>query len=338
MPVSESHTGWGHRGAGGRLNSSDISAYYAGTEVLRMNATELNPGASNTIALGTTTLPFSDLRLGSGGVIDFNNNVTLTHGTDTLTLAGGDFVVAGGNLVVDQAAEDIAILDFRSSDVVSNITDLTLGPDVGINTFFAIGKIAGATGGAYLIAIDESASEALHIESWGGAPATTDTSSSLAAINIFVGQHDGSNADVDMATNSNAVAMGEIDASGVRQTRFVLKADDGELHLGNATNVALDTEDDVLLVRALHKESTNGGIVETPYDANPFYNYEKLRELGIVGEKAPDGHYLFALQPRLTLHEGAMWQLFNEMMDVVKALPEEIQKRLPNRIQSRLAQ
>ncbi|MBI4038313.1 tail fiber domain-containing protein, partial [Candidatus Daviesbacteria bacterium] len=56
------------------------------------------PDTSDGAALGTTALMWSDLFLASGSVINFNNgDVTLTHSTDTLTLAGGVFAAPLGS-------------------------------------------------------------------------------------------------------------------------------------------------------------------------------------------------------------------------------------------------
>ncbi|MBI4036686.1 MerR family DNA-binding transcriptional regulator, partial [Candidatus Daviesbacteria bacterium] len=56
------------------------------------------PDANDGAALGTTSLMWSDLFLASGSVVNFNNgDVTLTHGTDALTLAGGVFVAPLGS-------------------------------------------------------------------------------------------------------------------------------------------------------------------------------------------------------------------------------------------------
>jgi len=60
----------------------------------------LTPSANDGAALGTTALSFSDLFLASGAVINFNaGDVTITHASDLLTLAGGDLRVttAGGD-------------------------------------------------------------------------------------------------------------------------------------------------------------------------------------------------------------------------------------------------
>jgi hypothetical protein len=244
------------------------------------------------------------------------------------------------NIVMNQQALDTNHFSLRSSDVATVLTTIVLGPDVTTSDYFTIGKASATLGGAFIQSLAETtATEALHIEAWGGSPATTDASSSLAAVNIFVGEHNGSNADADMASNSNALAVGEITSAGARATRFLLKADDGELHLGNSTLVALDAEDDIMAVRSLQRLSSEGrGILDSLYDpSNPFNDYAKLRAMGMVGERDDDGFSLFPLQPRLALHEGAMWQLFNDLMDVAQALPNSVKSRLSDRMQGRLA-
>lgn len=50
-----------------------------------------NPQSSDGMALGSTSLMWSDLFLASGAVINFNNgDVTITHSSDLLTIGGGD--------------------------------------------------------------------------------------------------------------------------------------------------------------------------------------------------------------------------------------------------------
>lgn len=58
------------------------------------SAGSLSPTTSDALALGTTSLMWSDLFLASGGVINWNNgDVTLTHSADALTLGGGNLGV-----------------------------------------------------------------------------------------------------------------------------------------------------------------------------------------------------------------------------------------------------
>ncbi|MFA6076858.1 MAG: tail fiber domain-containing protein [Candidatus Paceibacterota bacterium] len=67
--------------------------------------TTLVSDTDNTDALGTTAIAWSDLFLGSGGVITFNSapstpDITLTHSADTLTLAGGDLALGANNITM----------------------------------------------------------------------------------------------------------------------------------------------------------------------------------------------------------------------------------------------
>lgn len=56
------------------------------------------PAANDLISLGTATLSYSDLFLASGGVINWNNgNVTLTHASGNLSLAGNFKLGTAGN-------------------------------------------------------------------------------------------------------------------------------------------------------------------------------------------------------------------------------------------------
>lgn len=60
-----------------------------GTEILHLTSSVLRSGANDQVALGTTTVGFSDLHLATGGVINWaNSNVTLTQSAGLLTLAG----------------------------------------------------------------------------------------------------------------------------------------------------------------------------------------------------------------------------------------------------------
>lgn len=60
--------------------------------------TALLPGTTNSIALGSLSFNWSDLYLGNGAVIDFNNDVQLIHGSNNLS-------ITGGNLTTDLAVE-----------------------------------------------------------------------------------------------------------------------------------------------------------------------------------------------------------------------------------------
>jgi hypothetical protein len=61
---------------------------------LQLTSTALSPAASGGSTLGTTSLPWAGLNIGSGGTIDFaNGDLTVTHSTNALTLTGGSWSV-----------------------------------------------------------------------------------------------------------------------------------------------------------------------------------------------------------------------------------------------------
>ena len=79
-----------------------------------LNGSTLSPHASDGLALGTSSLMWSDLFLASGGVINFNNgDMTITHNSNQLTIGGGKTTINSLELAAaDHVIEDGAnILD-----------------------------------------------------------------------------------------------------------------------------------------------------------------------------------------------------------------------------------
>lgn len=83
----------------GRL---DFSVMLAGTlaKELQLSGADLSPSTDDGLSLGTINLQYSDLFLASGGVINFANDVQLTHSANVLTLAGGDLALGANNLTM----------------------------------------------------------------------------------------------------------------------------------------------------------------------------------------------------------------------------------------------
>jgi hypothetical protein len=110
-------------------NTINFHANNSKEMVLVENA--LTPGTSDGIALGTTSLMWSDLFLASGAVINFNNgNVTLTHSADTLTVVGATVAFTASTAVTVsndlKLVSDSAVLGFGAdNDTTLTHTDGT---------------------------------------------------------------------------------------------------------------------------------------------------------------------------------------------------------------------
>ena len=75
-----------------------ISFKANGANRLHVGSNQIYPETNNALSLGYATREFSDLFLGDGAVINFNNgNVTLTHSTGSLTLADSDALGFGNS-------------------------------------------------------------------------------------------------------------------------------------------------------------------------------------------------------------------------------------------------
>ncbi len=190
-------------------------------------------------------------------------------------------------VMINQGANANQIFALKGSDIATGMTSITTASrDVEVDDFFAIYKINDGGGTQFISIAESTANQHLRIETWGGAPDTANATTSVAAIMFMVGVHDGANADVDMAVNSNLVAFGEIDASNVIQVRFILKADDGELFLGLGGQSPTDfsSHNDVQLIADVENFRITG-MNTTDYVAMAADGaYANLVAVGILGE------------------------------------------------------
>ena len=92
----------------------------------------LSPVTSDGVALGTSSLMWSDVFLACGGVVNFNNgDVVLTHSSNTLTMTGGALTVG-----VDDTGHDVKFFGaaagaFMQWDESLNLVDLRGAPGAG---------------------------------------------------------------------------------------------------------------------------------------------------------------------------------------------------------------
>lgn len=264
------------------------------------------PGASNdmpgrlvfyTTADGAGTVT-ERMRINSAGAVYVGDtaNASMTQG-----------------LTLNQGAADNQILACKSSDTAHAL--LTGGETTMETDDYLTFQKTSVSGGARIAVVDADGTNPVvaYLTAFGGLADTTDTTASTATITVQTGEHNGANALIATPANANALVIRCATGAGTFATRLLLKGDDGELHLGNTTLVALDAEDDVMAVRGLQLVRTGGrGIVPTAHDA-PAYSYDRLRAMGVVGEKDARGEFLIRVQPYLNLHDGAIWQLWTRL-------------------------
>ena len=119
-------------------NTINFHANNAKEMVLVENS--LSPGTSDGTALGTTSLMWSDIFLASGGVMNFNNgNVTVTHSSNTLTVAAATVAFTASTAVTVsndlKLSSDSAILSLGADDDATLTHDGTTGLTIAANPF-----------------------------------------------------------------------------------------------------------------------------------------------------------------------------------------------------------
>lgn len=242
----------------------------------------------------------------------------------------------GPGLIIAQAGNDDLAIALKSTDVSTGLTTGTIVSDVAVDDYFTVSKFAAATGGTLIQAIGENAAVTtnLKIESYGGQAHTTHTTAGRSLIELFAAQHDGANAPANLADTSNAVGI-RVYTGGAEATK-VMFDENGEIW-NDGTVTAFDEEDDVALVRAFETVRAEKGFIANNWDRFVNTNESRLVELGILGDPADGGRPLVNTTKLQRLLNGAVWQLYSDLMDVAAALPKAQRDKLPARIQNRLA-
>ena len=247
----------------------------------------------------------------------------LINETDNANMTNG--------LTINQGAADNQILALKSSDVATVLTTGTLFQDVETDDFFTISKEAATTGGAVIQIIGQSGNTVPgFIETYGGAPPVTDTSTSRGAMNIYAAEHDGSNGLNTMTEDSNLLAVGEINSSSARVTRFIIKSGapaTGTLHVADVTVAVLDDHDDLVLSRSYTDWRTKSQLWTDYWDMRVKTNYAQLVELGIIGEVDEEDwnagvRPLKSIDRHLHLLDGLAWQSGTQQRILVDLMEE----------------
>jgi hypothetical protein len=110
-------------------DANTINFYANNAKEVVLAENSLSPGTSDGTALGTTSLMWSDLFVASGSVINFNNgDVTLTHSSNTLTVAGGTLAAAAITGTTIDASTDFTVGGTVITDgvIADDLLQLTL--------------------------------------------------------------------------------------------------------------------------------------------------------------------------------------------------------------------
>ena len=131
---------------------------------LTLDSGQLYPVTNNGLALGAAGYGFSDLYLANGAVIKFDNgNVTLTHSSNTLTLADSDVLALGtssdlqlfhesGNSFIQNFVGDLTIRNFNDDGDIIFQSDDGSG---GVETYFFLDGSSGG-GAPFTVFPDDS--------------------------------------------------------------------------------------------------------------------------------------------------------------------------------------
>ena len=226
--------------------------------------------------------------------------------------ASGNFT--NGNmavgLTINQGANDDQILAFKSSDVAHGITG-----EAETDTYAAFGKFQATSGGLLVHGFkdaDGTAGYAVVIRGDLGETAdTSDDVNSVGVIQMMARKKSGTSV-TTLGDTENILMVGNADSA-----RVLVKGN-GDFHVTNTTLVALDGEDDIALIRAYQRESSNDiGIAMSKWDEGLQANRSDLIRTGVWSSGGD-----FTIQQRMNdLLGGGIWQLNTKHMSLV----EEVQ-------------
>jgi hypothetical protein len=205
-------------------------------------------------------------------------------------------------LTINQGAADDKIFTLKSSDVAHGMTE-----HAETDTYFAIQKVDGASGGADLYGYkdaDGNAGGAIRVRGYlGEAADTTKSTSALGVVSIDAAVENG--ADIQtLAANSNIVVF-----RNVTTTKFILDSDgDSHQDVGTAwTN--FDTHDDLALLNLLSAHVTHkADPLRENFGTWLAQSRDELERLKLVTFNE-DGHHFVNWSRMHMLEVGALRQM-----------------------------
>ena len=211
-----------------------------------------------------------------------------------------------GGLCLDQNANDINIISFKSSDIAHGTTG-TAETD----TFAFFRKHSATEGGISLTALSEAA-ETIKLNANPTTVLTDQNASTVGTHTIGVSKKNGTGSGSTDAT-SNLLSI-----ANHTNTRFHFRGD-GNFYADAGSNT-FDEFEDAHLVRA-YDLSHGRGVINSKFDKFVSYNHEKLAELDLVGRES-DGtpNHFVSVTGFQRLHNGAIWQQYEKTQKLTQAM------------------
>ena len=225
-------------------------------------------------------------------------------------------------LTIDQAANTDSLLEFKNSDLTHGITTRAETD--------TLGSVKRHSNGGMVIEGYANGEVGLRFRGHMTTADTGHTASGNAAVEID-GLIKSGTSSTDVTSNGNVLAV-----RSNATTMFIVDAE-GDLFANGSAATVYDDMPDAMMVRAVDRaKSDNGarGYIEGQWDDYTIANEQALVDTGILGAPLADGGLINVTRLQ-QLHNGAIWQLWSDVLDVAKALPAAAQEKLPARIKDR---
>ena len=220
-------------------------------------------------------------------------------------------------LTINQGANYDHIVALKSSDVGHGITTIAE-----TDTFALMMKSHATEGGVQFTGISEG-TRGLLLRGLHTTDTTTKTTTADGAILVNASLKSGTTLTA-LGADANIIAFAN---NGV--TRFILDGEgDSHQDVGTAwTN--FDNEIDVVITRSLGMVMDKASIVKTKWDDWGRDHKEDLERTGIIPvltqEQKDNGeHALVNTSQVMRLHNGALWQLYTQIMDMCEKLEDNV--------------
>ena len=306
-------------------------------------------GAAYVVTTGTTQLSAERILTGTASQI----TVTDGGGGGNATLSLPSVLIVPGSLqtttnlfvndtahanmtigqVWNQGANSDLIGAWKSSEIAHGLASAILSQET--DDFLVLRKRVAATGGLVMqVTMEDGADNNVFLLAVaGGIGDTTDTSSSTGLITMQATEHDGANALINAPVNQNIFVI-QSRSAGADTTRLLLKGDDGELHLGTTTLVALQDHNDAALIEDFEVYRTTEQEGKTFIQLSPAY--QRLQDVGLVGKITAEEwdrgiRPLYSVQRLQQLHSGFSRQAartYEALMDVMEASDPSFRGRM----------